>query len=100
MSKQALKRVRRALGMEVNRKPLDAFAWPGGYPMFYVFADGGVVCPDCVNENIEQIDQAIRGGGNRNSHGGWAIAAHDVNYEDESLACDHCDKRIESAYAG
>lgn len=39
MSKQAFKRVRKSLGMEVCRKPLDSFAWPGGYPMFYVFTD-------------------------------------------------------------
>ena len=93
MSKQALKRVRRCIGMEVSRKPLDAFAWPGGYPMFYVFRDGGVCCPKCANNNIELID-----GERTNSHGGWALAAADVNYEDDSLACDHCSKLIPSAY--
>lgn len=99
MSNQALKRVRRHLKMAVSRKPLDSFAWPGGYPMFYIFADGGCICPKCANANIEQIDADIRVGGHRNSHGGWAINAADVNYEDPDLACDHCGERIESAYA-
>lgn len=99
MSKQALKRVRRALKMEVNRKPLDAWAWPGGYPLFYIFTDGGCVCPECVNKNIVEIDEALRGGGNRNSHGGWAIDGYEANYEDPDIHCDHCSKRIESAYA-
>lgn len=98
MSKQAFKRVRRALKMEVNRKPLDAFAWPGGYPLFYIFTDGGVICPKCVNDNIAEIDAAIRGEHRHNSHGGWAIDAADVNYEDDDMHCDHCHKPIESAY--
>jgi hypothetical protein len=99
MSKQAFKRVRKQIGLEVNREPLPAFAWPGGYPIFYVFTDGGCICPECANENILEIDGANRGQGQRNSHGGWAIDAHDVNWEDGELTCDHCHKRIESAYA-
>lgn len=100
MSKQAFKRVRKSLGMEVCRKPLDSFAWPGGYPMFYVFRDGGCICHDCANENIGEIDLAIREPNvlHANSHGGWAIDAHDINWEDADLTCDHCGKQIESAY--
>ena len=99
MSKQAFKRVRKHLKMEVNRTPLDSWAWPGGYPIYYVFADGGCCCPDCANENIEEIDADIKGKRCWNSHGGWAIDAFDINYEDADLYCDHCSKRIESAYA-
>jgi hypothetical protein len=98
MSKQAFKRVRRSLGMDVNRDTLPAYAWPGGYPMFYVFRDGGCICPKCVNDNIELIDADMRHGRVWNSHGGWAIDAADVNYEDADLHCDHCSERIESAY--
>lgn len=99
MSKQAYKRVRRGLKMPVNRNPLDAFAWPGGYPIYYVFTDGGVICPACANRNIEEIDAANRGERRFNSHGGWAIDGWDVNYEDAELACDHCHKPIGAAYA-
>lgn len=99
MSKQAFKRVRKSLGLPVSRDPLPAFAWPGGYPIFYVFTDGGVICPDCANRNIDEIDEANRGGYNRNSHGGWAVDAMDVNYEDTDLICDHCHKSIPAAYA-
>ncbi len=98
MSKQAYKRVRRSLKLEVNREPLPAFAWPGGYPMFYVFTDGGVICPACLNANIDQIDEANRGGRCCNSHGGWAVDACGVNWEDECMYCDHCHKLMESAY--
>lgn len=98
MSKQALKRVRKHLKMEVCRKPLDSYAWPGSYPLYYIFRDGGTCCPKCANRHIEDIDADMRGGCRWNSHGGWALAAADVNY-DEELHCDHCGSQIESAYA-
>jgi hypothetical protein len=94
MSKQALKRVRREVGLPVCREPLPEFAWPGGYPVFYIFRDGGVCCPDCANANIIAIDEE-----RNNSHGGWALGAFDVNYEDTDLNCDHCEKAIPAAYA-
>lgn len=98
MSKQAFKRVRKALKLQASREPLPAFAWPGGYPLYYVFADGGCICPKCANDNIEDIDSANKGERCCNSHGGWAIDAHDVNWEDSDLVCDHCHKSIPSAY--
>ena len=93
MSKSALKRVRKAVGLPICRDPLPAFAWPGGYPLYYVFRDGGVCCPACANANIVLIDSE-----GTNSHGGWALDGFDVNYEDQDLHCDHCHKCIESAY--
>lgn len=99
MSKQALKRVRKEIGLPVCREPLPSFAWPGGYPLYYVFTDGGCICPGCVNENIAEIDSANRTGRPFNSHGGWAVIAMDVNYEDAELRCDHCSELIPAAYA-
>lgn len=89
VNKSALKRVRKEIGLPVCREPLPAFAWPEGYPMYYVFRDGGVCCPACANANIEHIDDE-----GRNSHGGWALAESDVNLEDPDLHCDHCSKPI------
>ena len=98
MSKQACKRLRRDLSLPVSREPLPSFAWSGGYPLFYVFADGGAICPDCVNANVSEIDQANRGQRSFNSHGGWAVDAVEPNWEDTELVCDHCHKPIPSAY--
>ncbi len=100
MSKQACKRLRRALRLEVNRDPLPAFAWPGGYPLIYVFSDGGVICPDCVNENVEEIETASRKGNrpHRSGCGGWAVDGVDVHWEGEPEVCDNCGKEIDSAY--
>jgi hypothetical protein len=93
MSKQALKRVRKVIGLPVCREPLPAFAWPGGYPLVYLFADGGACCPKCANANIEAIDQE-----RTNSHGGWALCGVEPNYEDTELHCDHCGEPIPAAY--
>lgn len=68
---------------------LPKFAWPGGYPIFYLAKDNGVLCPACANkfnpatDNDDQLEPV----------------AADVNYEDAQLFCEHCNKRIESAYA-
>jgi len=68
---------------------LPTYVWPGGYPMFYLAKDNGVLCPKCANEftperdNDEQLEPV----------------AYDVNYEDPQLFCEHCNTRIESAYA-
>jgi len=65
------------------------YAWPGGYPLFYITKDGGVLCPKCVNENLELVE---------GDDPQWRIVAYDINYEDTELYCDNCNEKIESAY--
>lgn len=93
MSGMAFKRVRKAVGLEVSRKPLPKCTDIGGYPLFYVFKDGSLCCPNCANGNIAAIDAE-----RNNSHGGWALDGYDTNWEDTELACDHCGEFIPSAY--
>ena len=57
------------------------YAWPGGYPMFYLNQHNEVICPDCANDTYHHL------------------VAADANWEDPHLYCDHCSQRIESAYA-
>lgn len=73
----------------------NAYAWPGGYPVYYVTTNGAALCPECVTKERAQILRSTH----ERSHDGWAIEGTDVNYEDASLYCDHCDTRIPSAYA-
>jgi hypothetical protein len=98
MSKQAFKRVRRRLNMAVNRLPLDAFAWPGGYALCYVFRDGGTICPKCANKEIKLIDDDMRGCGRPHPRqGGWALEGVlcEADCEPEDWPdCDHCGKPI------
>ena len=61
---------------------LAEYAWPGGYPLFYLTDDeGDILCPACANKEADHPLVA------------------DVNYEDPALYCDECGNRIESAYA-
>jgi hypothetical protein len=68
-----------------SKGKLDSYAWPGGYPLFYVTRDNMVICPDCANKEGMNEDQEP--------------IACDVNWEDDSLYCEDCGKRIASAYA-
>jgi hypothetical protein len=83
-----------AFNIEAYRFPgsatrLQAYAWPGGDPLFYLCADGGILCPACASED-GQVD---------NPHDPqWHLVGVDVNWEDDSLQCDHCQCAIESAY--
>lgn len=74
---------------------LMSFAFPGGYPLYYVTLDGGCLCPDCVNDNLEQCLDETDGG---SEYKQWQLHSAQVNWEDECLYCDHCNKQIESAY--
>jgi hypothetical protein len=73
----------------------DKYAWPGGYPLFLVTSDGAALCCDCARKEYKQIARAIR----HSLHDGWEVTGEAINWEDPDLFCDHCSKRIESAYA-
>lgn len=71
---------------------LPAFAWPGGYPILYVTADGEVLCPDCANgaNGSEASEDAVEAG--------WRLAGADIHYEGPPERCCHCNAEIPSAY--
>ena len=68
----------------------DYYVWPGGYPLFYITIDNGILCPKCCNENKELLNDEY--------DSQWFVIAYDVNWEDEKMYCDHCNEKIESAY--
>ena len=74
---------------DTGKMQLDAYAWPGGYPLMAVANDGEVVCVDCCN-NEEQFGI--------NKDGDFGIAAITVHWEGEPEICCHCNKEIDSAY--
>lgn len=77
--------------IRLDRKEWNSWAWPGGYPIYYVVADGGILCSKCANDNIKLTSDP-------DAESDWRIVASDINYEDPDLFCDHCDQRIEPAY--
>lgn len=70
------------------------YAWPGGYPTYYVTSDGAALCVECARKEGSRITASIRD----HCNDGWQVCHHDVNWEDCSLLCDHCGEQIESAY--
>jgi hypothetical protein len=68
------------------------YAWPGGYPLFGIFNDGGACCHKCAKTERELI-------GTTSGTDGWGLVAVEANWEDPDLYCSNCGSRIESAYA-
>lgn len=74
------------------------YAWPGGYPLYFVMADGEAMSFAAARENRRLILEALARPYRHMSD--WRPVAVDVNFEDADLACVHTGERIESAYAG
>ena len=70
------------------------YAWPGGYPVYFLTDDGEVLSYDAVKENYRQVLSAVK----NNDNNGWKVIAADVNWEDGFLYCSHTGNKIESAY--
>ena len=77
------------------KSALDAYAWPGGYPVYAVLDDGESLCPSCARENVRLILSATH---DRDIHSGWYFVGAHINWEDSDLYCAHCYKPLEPAY--
>ena len=87
---------RHTIPVSVKRAIRDKYAWPGGYPLFILTDDGRTLHPDCAKAEFHQIaHDTVKGW----KGSGWVAVAADINYEDPDMYCDHCNERIESAYA-
>lgn len=71
------------------------YAWPGGYPKFFIMADGEVLSFESAKENWELISAALLHPGTDKQ---WEVLASDINWEDEDLYCVHSGKKIPPAY--
>jgi hypothetical protein len=66
-----------------------AYAWPGAYEIHYNLEDGGILCHHCANDEAQALDI---------DDPQWHIVGYDINYEDPTLVCDHCGRKISPAY--
>jgi hypothetical protein len=71
------------------------YAWPGGYPIFFICADGEPLSFQSVEANREAVVDAITNPGTMPS---WEVSAYEINWEDENLYCSHSHNLIECAY--
>ena len=70
------------------------YAWPGGYPLYFITSDGAALSFKAVRENFRCVIWSIK----NKVNDGWRVQAMNVNYEDNELYCDHTGEKIESAY--
>jgi len=73
----------------------NGHAWPGGYPMALLMADGECLCAACVRANFRRIRECMRA----NDQGSdWSPVDVFIHWEGEPLSCANCYKDIPSAY--
>lgn len=65
---------------------LSSYAWPGGYPIFYLDKANEILCPGCAEENKDNELESFR------------PVTYAINWEDTTLICFECNESIESAY--
>lgn len=70
------------------------YAWPGGYPLYFITNDGAALSFEAVRENLRLVIDSIA----NDMRDGWRVIGCDVNWEDDSLLCDHTYKPIPCAY--
>ena len=71
------------------------YAWPGGYPIYFIASDGEALSFDTVKENYREVLYAMKYFGD---FSGWNVVGYDINWEDDYLTCAHTGDKIESAY--
>lgn len=71
------------------------FAFPGGYPIYFITADGCALSFEAAEEQRVQIVDAIKEPGTNDQ---WRAIGCEINWEDSALYCDHTGKQIPSAY--
>lgn len=70
------------------------YAWPGGYPLYFITQDGAALSFDAVEDNFYQVAWDWL----NDASTGWKVIGCAVNYEDEGLVCEHTHEKINSAY--
>ena len=75
------KTIQRVYGQ--NGGTLPAFAFPGGYPIFYTTEEGECLCASCANLQSDEDPK---------------VTDYFIHYEGLPVFCDQCGCEIESAY--
>jgi hypothetical protein len=70
------------------------YAWPGGYPKFFITSDNAVLSFAAVRSNMREVMRSTF----TEARDGWQVEAVAVNWEDGDLTCDHTGERIPCAY--
>ena len=79
---------------QVKQAIREPYAWPGGYPVYTIMADGELLCPDCARHFFRQIVRSTKD----KARDGWQAIGAEVYWEGPAQQCAHCGKTLESAY--
>jgi hypothetical protein len=71
------------------------YAWPGGYPLYFITSDGGALSFQTVRDNLSGVLDSIK----TRCDDGLRVVACQINFEDPAFYDDHTGERIPSAYA-
>lgn len=71
------------------------YAFPGGYPLYFVTQSGDALDFDTVRTNLREVFSAHLFGPRDPD---WYITAVQTNWEDPNLQCAHSNRAIPSAY--
>lgn len=77
----------------MNNGRLYSFTSFGCYPLVYLVADGGALCPACANG-----DHGSEASESADTDDQWKLIGVDVHWEGPAIDCEHCNAEIESAY--
>lgn len=72
---------------------IGEYAWPGGYQMYFICADGEALSYKAARENFYEVLCGFK-----YKDPDWRIVASDINYEDKHLYCSHTGEKIPAAY--
>jgi hypothetical protein len=73
-----------------------AYAWPGGYPTFFITIDGAILSFNAARDCRRKILEAIA---SKDKGSGWMVCGVDTNLERGELYCEHTGEKIDSAYS-
>ena len=68
------------------------YAWPGGYTLLALLADGECLCHECACDPDTPIHE------DGSCHDGWLFEDTFIHWEGSSLYCVRCNKELESKY--
>lgn len=71
------------------------YAWPGGYPLYFVMADGEALSFAAALGNRAELYKTFD---HEPDHDEWRPLAVEINWECSDLYCAHTGELIETAY--
>lgn len=77
------------------------YAWPGGYPQYFLMGDGEALSFKAARQEWRQIVRAhfdAEGALPYYQRDQWFVVGVEINWENPELYCAHTDERIDCAY--